>query len=1000
MNRPVAPEYLAEPSTKEEAVDPSIAQILEKKLLRETSCEVRFDLFDRGRYATDASHYQILPLGVAIPKTEQDLESIIEIAREMRVPITGRGGGTSQNGQTINRGLVVDYSKYLNQIIQVDPENSTCEVQPGLVLDHLNAALKPTGLWYPVDVSTSSRATLGGMTGNNSCGSRSIRYGTMRDNVMGVEVLLADGSLAAWQPLTPEEQQWTAADLSGRTDLLGRLLHLGASHADLITERFPQLMRRVGGLNIDALIPNGQGGSGCWPGTTSNPSHLFVGSEGTLGLFKRLHLKLSPQPQNKTLGVCHFATFYSAMEAAQHLVTLGPSAVELVDRTMINLSRDIPMFAKTVNLFVRGEPDALLLVEFSGEDQASNIRQLDALEQMMADLGHPDSVVRAEDPKFQKAIWEVRKQGLNIMMSMRGDEKPISIVEDCAVDLKDLAEYTRRLTEVFEKHGTTGCWYAHASVGTLHVRPVLNLKKDLGAKALRAVAEEAFAMVREYKGSHSGEHGDGIARSEFHTDMFGQEMVDLFQRVKDILDPRGLFNPNKIVNPPRHDDRNLFRFDVTYEERVRIHSPQETGFDWSHWGGFSQAVEMCNNNGACRKTEGGVMCPSYRVTKDEKDVVRGRANSLRLALSGRFGEHALSSDAMADTMKLCVGCKACHNECPTSVDMAKMKTEVAYQRAKRHGISVRDKLIAYLPRYAPWVTHVTWVANLRDQIPGLPWLTEKLFGLSKERKLPVWHGGYVAPSDTPDSNRPVVVLLSDTFNRNFEPDNLYAARELLDQLGYEVIEAASQDGSRPVCCGRTFLAAGLVDEARVEAARFIEAVLPWVKKGYPVVGLEPSCLLTLRDEFLALLPGEDASLLAAHAYLFEEFIEKEISEKRLSPKFKPANGLKVMVHGHCHQKAARAMGPVESILRRIPGLEIEIIESSCCGMAGHFGYQAETVEISKAMGELSLLPAVRSATPETRIVADGTSCRHQIADSSTRQAEHIAVILAEHLSKD
>ena len=394
------------------------------------------------------------------------------------------------------------------------------------------------------------------------------------------------------------------------------------------------------------------------------------------------------------------------------------------------------------------------------------------------------------------------------------------------------------------------------------------------------------------------------------------------------------------------------------------------------------------------------MCPSYRVTKDEKDVVRGRANSLRLALSGRFGEHALSSDAMADTMKLCVGCKACHNECPTSVDMAKMKTEVAYQRAKRHGISVRDKLIAYLPRYAPWVTHVTWVANLRDQIPGLPWLTEKLFGLSKERKLPVWHGGYVAPSDTPDSNRPVVVLLSDTFNRNFEPDNLYAARELLDQLGYEVIEAASQDGSRPVCCGRTFLAAGLVDEARVEAARFIEAVLPWVKKGYPVVGLEPSCLLTLRDEFLALLPGEDASLLAAHAYLFEEFIEKEISEKRLSPKFKPANGLKVMVHGHCHQKAARAMGPVESILRRIPGLEIEIIESSCCGMAGHFGYQAETVEISKAMGELSLLPAVRSATPETRIVADGTSCRHQIADSSTRQAEHIAVILAEHLSKD
>lgn len=1003
MNRPVAPEHIAKnPISAHHApdFDRSVAEALQARLKQDTSCEVRFEMFDRGRYATDASHYQILPLGVVIPKTEQDLTAIIEIARELRIPITGRGGGTSQNGQTINRGLIIDYSKNLNQVIEVDSALQTCEVQPGLVLDHLNAQLKPTGLWYPVDVSTSSRATLGGMTGNNSCGSRSIRYGTMRDNVLGVEAILADGSTAAWAPLTESEQLWTPNDLASRTDLLGRLLHLGATHADLIQERFPQLMRRVGGLNVDALIPGGQGGSGCWPGTTCNPSHLFVGSEGTLGLFKRLHLKLSPIPKNKTLGVCHFATFYSAMEAAQHLVTLGPSAVELVDRTMIDLSRDIPMFVKTVNAFVRGAPDALLLVEFSGEDQADNIRKLDALEEMMADLGHPNGVVRAEDPTFQKAIWEVRKQGLNIMMSMRGDEKPISIVEDCAVELKDLAEYTRRLTEVFEKHGTTGCWYAHASVGTLHVRPVLNLKKDLGAKALRAVAEEAFAMVREYKGSHSGEHGDGIARSEFHVDMFGQEMVDLFQRVKDILDPRGVFNPNKIVNPPRHDDRNLFRFDPTYEERVRVHSPIETGFDWSHWGSFSQAVEMCNNNGACRKTDGGVMCPSYRVTKDEKDVVRGRANSLRLALSGRFGNDALTSDAMADTMKLCVGCKACHNECPTSVDMAKMKTEVAYQRSKHHGVSLRDKLIAYLPRYAPWLTHVSWLANLRDQIPGLPWLSEQLVGLSKDRTLPKWHSGYQAPKAAPETNRPVVVLLSDTFNRNFEPDNLYAARDVLEALGYEVIEAEPHAGNRPVCCGRTFLAAGLIDEARVEASRFIEAVLPWVHKGYPVVGLEPSCLLTLRDEFLALLPGDDATLLSQHAFLFEEFIEREIESERLAPKFKQATCERVLVHGHCHQKAARAMGPVESVLRRIPGLKVEIIESSCCGMAGHFGYQAETVEVSKAMGELSLLPAVRNADKNTRIIADGTSCRHQIADGSTRQAEHIAVILAEHLSKD
>ncbi len=1001
MNQSVNPELLEEQSTMVvDGVDAEALKTLETRLQNETTCEVRFNEFDRGRYATDASHYQIMPAGVAIPRTEADLSAIIEIARECEVPITGRGGGTSQNGQTINRGLVVDYSKYLNRVISVDSEAHMAEVQPGLVLDHLNAHLKPTGLWYPVDVSTSSRATLGGMTGNNSCGSRSIRYGTMRDNVHRVEAILADGSVAAWDPLTSDQQQWTASELGQRSDLLGRLLYLGATHAELIQRQFPQLMRRVGGLNVDALVPNGQGGSGCWPGTTCNPSHLFVGSEGTLGLFKRLHLKLSPIPTQKTLGVCHFATFYAAMECTQHLVTLGPSAVELVDRTMIDLSRDIPMFAKTVNQFVRGEPDALLLVEFSGEDQAENIRKLDELEQMMADLGHPNAVVRAEDASFQKAIWEVRKQGLNIMMSMRGDAKPISIVEDCAVQLKDLAEYTRRLTEVFEKYGTTGTWYAHASVGTLHVRPVLNLKKDLGAKALRAVAEEAFAMVREYKGSHSGEHGDGIARSEFHADMFGQDMVNLFQQVKDLVDPYGLFNPNKIINPPKHDDQRLFRFDASYEDRVKVHGAIETGFDWSHWGDFSKAVEMCNNNGACRKTDPGVMCPSYRVTKDEKDVVRGRANSLRLALSGRLGENALTSDAMAETMKLCVGCKACQNECPTSVDMAKMKTEVAYQRAKVHGISLRDRLIAYLPRYAPWLSKMPWLANLRDQIPGAAWLSEKALGLAKERSLPTWHPAFKLKPTTNDGSRPVVVLLADTFNRYFEPANLEAACKVLTHLGYQVIEAKAHDSDRPVCCGRTFLAAGLIDQAKKEAARFVEAVLPWVREGYPVVGLEPSCLLTLRDEFLALLPGADSALLAEHAFMFEEFLEKELEAERIKPQFKAHSDQKILVHGHCHQKAARVMGPVEAILRRIPGANVEVIQTSCCGMAGHFGYQKETINESKAMAELTLLPAIRSADASTRIVADGTSCRHQIEDGAARKAEHVAVVLADCLSTD
>ncbi|NCV51784.1 MAG: FAD-binding oxidoreductase, partial [Gammaproteobacteria bacterium] len=632
--------------SKPRQLDAGESRRLKERIENNTQCEILFSRFDRGRYATDASHYQIFPLGVVIPRVREDLGALIEIAKEFKICLTGRGGGTSQNGQTINQSLIIDCSKYLNNVLHLDTDSRICHVEPGIVLDHLNAKLKQKGLWYPVDVSTSSRATLGGMTGNNSCGSRSIRYGTMRDNVQSVRALLADGTVAHWRELSAEDQKLSATDLAARTDPMGRLLGLGAANKHLIESRLPQIMRRVGGYNIDALIPDGNGGSGCWPGTKSNPAHLFVGSEGTLGLFEEIEIKLSPIPINKTLGVCHFKTFYSAMDAAQHLVTLGPSAVELVDRTMIDLSRDIPMFAKTVNLFVQGEPEALLLVEFAEDDQGENIRRLNQLEQMMADLGQPDSVVRAEDLTFQKQIWEVRKQGLNIMMSMRGDAKPISIVEDCAVELKDLAEYTRRLTEVFEKHGTSGCWYAHASVGTLHVRPVLNLKQKLGAKALRAVAEEAFEMVREYKGSHSGEHGDGIARSEFHKDMFGQEMIDLFEQVKQMLDPQGIFNPNKIVNPPKHDERTLFRFAPEYEERVAIHGSFQTGFDWSGWGSFSGAVEMCNNNGACRKTDPGVMCPSYRVTKNEKDLVRGRANTLRLALSGQLGPNAVTSEEM------------------------------------------------------------------------------------------------------------------------------------------------------------------------------------------------------------------------------------------------------------------------------------------------------------------------------------------------------------------
>ena len=943
-----------------------------------------FDGASRGRYATDASIYQIEPIGVVVPHDEADVVRAIQIAADEGIPILPRGGGTSQCGQTVGEALVLDVSKNLAGVIALDVENRRVTVQPGLVLDQLNAYLRPHGLYFPVDVSTSSRATIGGMTGNNSCGARSIRYGRMVENVHAIDALLADGGKLRFGPLPGDFQ---AADIPARyREIATPLLDLGRREADEIAARFPDLhdsrvQRRVGGYNIDALVP----GTG-----SENLAHLLVGSEGTLAFSTAIELRLAPIPSNKVLGICHFPNFYAAMDATRHIVKLGPSAVELVDRTMIDLARAIEIFRPTIERFVHGEPAALLLVEFAGEDGGEQLRKLGELVELMGDLGFPGAVVEATDPGFQSAVWEVRKSGLNIMMSMKGDGKPISFIEDCAVRLEDLAEYTDRLTQVFAKHGTEGTWYAHASVGCLHVRPVVNLKEAAGAEKMRAMAEEAFAMVREYKGSHSGEHGDGLVRSEFHLPMFGQRMVDNFAEVKQILDPKGLFNPGKIVAPPKMDDRRLFRFKPGYRTE-----PLETGLDWSAWGGFAGAVEMCNNNGHCRKLGlAGVMCPSFQVTRDEAHVTRGRANLLRLGISGQLGPDALHSEAMAEAMSLCVGCKGCKRECPVGVDMAAMKIEVQYQRAKRSGISWHDRLVAYLPRYAPGVRHVAPLLNLRDKLPGLAWLSEKLFGFTARRPLPQWRRDTFAPKENtfgPDHG-PEVVLFADTFNTAFEAENLHAAIAVLTAAGRRV-HIAQRDGGGRLCCGRTFLSAGLVDQARAEMARTVAALAPFVARGLPVLGLEPSCMLTLRDELLAVLPGPESEALTQNALLLEEYLAAEHQAGRLHLNLNGGHAGKVLVHGHCHQKAHQTMAAMTTVVDLIPGATAETVPSSCCGMAGAFGYGADTYDTSIAMAEAALLPAVRDAAATMAIVANGTSCRQQIKHGSGREAVHVAQLL-------
>jgi len=953
---------------------------LAARLRREIRGEVLFDAASRGRYATDASIYQIEPVGVVVPRTEEDALAALSIALAEGVPVLPRGGGTSQCGQTVGAALVIDSSRYLNEIVDFDAEARSVTVQPGVVLDQLNAYLRPHGLWYPVDVSTSAQATLGGMAGNNSCGSRSIYYGNMVHNVRAIDAVLADGSEYRFGAVPSDLREIDAP--AGYVDLAGRIRAIAAREAEEIEHRVPKLLRRVAGYNLDMML-----------GEPFNMAHLLVGSEGTLAYSRRLHLKLSPLPPHKVLGVCHFPTFYASMEAPRRIVQLKPVAVELVDRTMIDLARGNAAFRPIVEQFIRGEPEAILLVEFAGEDRVEQLRKLKQLSELIGELGFPGGVVEITDARLQREVWEVRKAGLNIMMSMKGDGKPVSFIEDCAVPLEHLAEYTDRLTGVFEKHGTKGTWYAHASVGCLHVRPILNMRED-GAQKMRAIAEEAAELVRQYKGSYSGEHGDGLVRSEWIEPFYGARLTRSFEEIKDLFDPRGLLNPGKIVRPSRQDDRTLYRYPPGYRT-----IPIRTALDWSghedgktrRGEGFAKAVEMCNNNGHCRKFDAGVMCPSYRATREEQHLTRGRANTLRLALSGQLGPDALASDTLHAALDLCVSCKGCRRECPTGVDMAKMKIEFLYHYRKRHGLELKDWLVAYLPRYAPWASRFAPVVNATQA--GM----KTLLGLARERSLPGWHtdafGEMTAPDAAPAASGREVVLFVDTFNRYFEPDNARAALAVLQAAGYVVNLPRPADGGRPLCCGRTFLASGLVDEARVEARRVIRTLAPFVERGVPVIGLEPSCTLGLRDEFLSLNPDSTVAALAANTFLFEEFIAREAEAERFGAALKPLPQKRALLHGHCHQKAFDVMPDVERALRLVPGLEVETIESSCCGMAGSFGYEGAHYEVSMKMAEASLLPRVRRSGIDEIIVADGTSCRHQIHDGSGRVAVHVARVL-------
>ncbi|BCF91933.1 FAD-binding and (Fe-S)-binding domain-containing protein [Paraburkholderia largidicola] len=984
---------------------PSSARLstpLANRLRKELRGDVLFDAASRGRYSTDASIYQIMPIGVVVPRDQDDLLVALDIARSERVPLLARGAGSSQCGQTVGEALVIDTSKWLNQVIAFDKDKRTVTVEPGIVLDHLNAWLKPHGLWFPVDVSTAAQCTIGGMAGNNSCGSRSIEYGNMVHNVEAIDAILADGTQAHFASLRDAPQGVRLQQIVEDVKAIALREH------DEIVAQVPKVLRRVAGYNIDLF--DCQNPRAYTDDGFANLAHLLVGSEGTLAFSRQLTLKLAPLPAHKALGVVNFPTFWQAMDLTQHIVKLKPVAVELVDRTMIDLAMSNPAFRPVIEKALVGRPEAILLVEFAGENRDEQLALLKQLTELMADLGLPDSVVQMSDQGEQKALWEVRKAGLNIMMSMKGDGKPVSFIEDCAVPLEHLAEYTSRLTEVFHRNGTEGTWYAHASVGTLHVRPILDMRRD-GATKMRAIAEEAAALVREYKGAYSGEHGDGLCRGEWVAWQYGPRINRAFSEIKALFDPNNRMNPDKIVRPPKMDDASNFRFAPGYKARALT-----PALDWSQWnverdpmtgvetargtgndlaGGLAKAVEMCNNNGHCRKFDAGTMCPSYRVTKDEQHVTRGRANTLRLALSGQLGDEGLASQDVKDTLDLCVSCKGCKRDCPTGIDMAKFKIEARAAWAQKHGLRLREKMIAFMPRYAGFAASMPGVFAFAAD---MPWFKRAL-GFAPQRSLPRFvkpflsRGDVKAASSNAQSAQKEVLLFVDTFNNNIEPENARAAQQVLEAAGYTV-RFNKIEGERPLCCGRTFLAAGLVDEAKREARRMLDAFRPFIERGVPVVGLEPSCLLSLRDEFLQYGFGEEAERLSKLAMLFEEFLVREHKAGRLTLDLKPLDDAsQALVHGHCHQKAFDAFSPVQTVLKWIPELKVSTVESSCCGMAGSFGYEAEHYEASMAMGELSLLPAARGIDAHTVMVADGTSCRHQIYDGAGVSAMHVARVL-------
>lgn len=970
---------------------------LERCLTDALDGEVRFDRYSKALYSTDASLYQMQPIGVVIPKHRQDVITTVQIAAERDVPILPRGGGTSLAGQSVGEAIVLDMSKYMNALLEVNVEEQWARVQPGIVLDELNHRLKPHGLMYAPDVATSSRANVGGTIGNNSAGSHSLIYGKTLDHVMSLDLVLSNADEITASPISLAELAAKQQGEALEANIYRELCRICDENADEIRKRYPRILRRVAGYNLDEFVPDAGSKEvtpyrrdGCDAEHPFSLTKILVGSEGTLATTVEATVNLVPVPKMTALCVVHFETLIAAMEAMQPILACKPTAVELIDKTILDMTRSSLEFSR-VTTFIQGEPAALLAVEFYGDSAAELHAQLDRLEKTLKSAGFGYAFVRCFTAEEKARVWETRKAGLGLLMGMKGDAKPVGFVEDAAVPIENLPEYVRRFDEIVTAHGTTAAYYAHASVGLLHNRPIVNLKSEADILKMHSIAREVRDLLLELDGAMSGEHGDGLVRSEWLESMFGTQIYEALREVKNAFDPRGIMNPGKIIDAPPMTE-NL-RFGAKYNT-IEI----DTYYDFSSQDGFGRAIEMCNGVGACRKTLTGTMCPSFIGTREEEHSTRGRANALRSVISGALPHTEFTSERLNEVLDLCLGCKACKAECPSNVDMAKIKYEVLAHYHKANGLPLHRRMFGEIASLAPFGSAFAPFSSWAVNNALAKWLAEKLLGVDRRREMPT----FVRPTFTQwfrktskarlqnaPTNQRTVVLFADTFMNYSEPAIGKAAVEILEALGFTVILPEKR------CCGRPLISEGMLDRA-IENARYnIASLSQYANEGVPIIACEPSCTSAITDDYVELINTPAAKQVAQATCSFEEFIAQLHENGQVSLTF-AEEARDVLLHGHCHQRALVGIQPTVQMLSLPPGHDVTVIDSSCCGMAGGFGYEKAHYELSMKIGELRLFPTVREKLAAgVTLTAPGFSCRHQLEHGTGVLPKHPIEVLRE-----